>query len=259
MTAGWTTFANGADPLHPFPERWVADGGAVVISTHCLLPSGDHVTVAVKRDERSGLSFVSDYGCAWEAVSAFGADPDSSRLVNDARRSAQGADWRFSRGLFYVSDVPDHRLPGTIIALANHVQSWVARTATRHVQITEAALDATLLLALERRFGPAAVTREPIVPGDSTRDYTLTATVKLDDARVGLFRTVSVHTGSLYACHAAFGDIARARPDWPRVAVLADQTLWLAPDLVLLGQEATHILDMSRSPDALLLRLAEAA
>ena len=150
-------------------------------------------------------------------------------------------------------------MPGVVITLTNDVQGWVAQTFARQIERADAELDEALLLALQRRSGPTTVSREANVVGDSTRHYSMTTKVRLSGERFGLFRTVRSHAAAIYACHAAFGEIARGQPDWSQVAVVADQQIWAAPDLTLLGQEATHLLDMSRSPDATLARLAEAA
>ncbi len=84
----------------------------------------------------------------------------------------------------------------------------------------------------------------------------MTAVVRLRDDKRGLFRTVHQHASSLFACTTAFGDIARADLSSPRVAVIAGLAAWQAADITLLGQSATHIIDVERGPDSALRRLA---
>lgn len=243
-----------SDPLRSFAEQR-SIGSAVVIDTHCLFPNGDHVSIVVHHDAGKPKSIVSDGGSWWEAMNAAGFDPDANHIVRAATEAATSAGFQFAGGEFNAREVSDEELSATIIILANTVQAFVARAVAR-MRPREASLDAKLLATLERRFGPPAVTHHAEVSGLSSRAYPMTALVKLSRGRVALFRTVTPYPASLYACTAAYGDIARAGSDDPRVAVIERQEAWPAADLALLGQTATSILDLSRSPEAALGHLS---
>lgn len=245
------------DPLASFPERHHVRGGWMV-ATHCLFPNGDQVAVLVRRDAARGRSIVSDGGAAWEALFAAGMDPDSRPLVTSATAAAEDAGLRFAAGEFFFAEVPDEELPGAIISLANVAQGWVVQTVARAKPATEVTLEGRLLEVLDRQFGPAAVTAGAEVSGDSTRSYEMTAVVRLPAGRVGLFRAVQQHATSLYSCTTAFGDIGRVDRSASRIAVISGQDHWPAADITLLGQSATHILDVERAPELALRRLAAA-
>ncbi len=246
---------SGTDLLAPFPERWDVQGG-IMLNTHCLFPSGDHVSIFVRRDDVRGVSVVSDRGAGWEAAFAAGLDPESRACVRSASKAAEQAGARFENGEFFIASVPDAELSGWITHLANLVQGWVTVLVSRARSADEVSLDSRLLQILDQQFGAAAVTRGAEVLGDSTRPYEMTAVVRLRDDKQGLFRTVQQHASSLFACTTAFGDIARADRSSLRVAVIAGLAAWQAADITLLGQSATHIIDVERGPDSALRRLA---
>lgn len=242
------------DPLALFPDRTEGDG-ETRLSTHCLLPNGDHAWVAVRRDATRRISTVSDGGCWWEAIHAAGLDPDTPSAVKAAEASAADSGFHFKHGEFYLRDVPDEELPGTVIVLANTVQSLVARAVAR-MRPREASMDAKLIRTLELQFGPKAVAHHIEVTGDSSRTYQVTAAVQIAKGRRALFRTVTPYPASLFACTAAFNDIGRAGPRDPRVAVIDHQEEWASADLSLLAQTASHILDLSKPAGPTLTRIA---
>ena len=244
-----------ADPLAIFPERW-ADGETQYLSTHCMFPSGDHVVVGVRRDAGRGTSTVTDAGCGWEAIAAAGLNPDSATVIREAMRTAEAAGLHFGAGEFYRPAVPDAELAAMVLILANEVQGCASRVIARARQAPPPMLEDRLVEVLEREFGAGAVTRDAEVLGESTRTYAVTAAVSLRDNRLGLFRAVSPHAASLFACHSAFGDIARLPKAPIRVAVVDSLDDWPAADANFLMQVSTHILDMNRNPQRAVHRLA---
>lgn len=240
--------------LSLFPERWkVGDG--VLLSTHCMFPNGDQVVVMVRRDPR-GHSILSDNGSAWKALDAAGLDPDQGRILRDAYKHALSHGLSFEAGEFFMRHVEDHLLPGNIIHLANTVQSWVASQISKINHDGNLNLDDRLIMVLEKIYSEKLIGRDLEVPGASTRLYSMSALVSLGNNKVGIFRTVTEHWQSFFACHTAFGDIALAEPKSKRVAVIEQQQNWASSDLALIGQTATHIIDLDRQPDAELRRLA---
>ncbi|WP_424139979.1 hypothetical protein [Roseomonas chloroacetimidivorans] len=242
------------DPFALFPERWEGRDG-VHISTHCMFSNGDHVGILVRQD-RKGRSFVSDNGCAWEALAAAGLDPDTGRLVTDARNYAEAHGIAFSAGEFFARDVDAEVLSGHVMHLANTVQSWVALHVSKISHVGSLSLDDRLLFALDRVYGHQVVGRHLEVAGDSTRTYEMTAVVTVAENRSAIFRTVAPVPASFFACHTAFADVALARRKDIRVAVIEGSERWQSADLALLGQAASHVIDLDRNAETAFRRLA---
>ncbi|WP_207553521.1 hypothetical protein [Teichococcus deserti] len=152
--------------------------------------------------------------------------------------------------------IKDALLPGYIIHLANRVQAWVASQVARITHNHDVDLDTRLLEILDRIYGEKVVGRTVEVNGDSTRLYSMSAVVALPDNRTAIFRTVVDVPQSFFACHTAFGDIALAHPDSERIAVISAKQRWTSADLSLVGQTATHIVDLDSQPEYELRRLA---
>jgi hypothetical protein len=228
------------------------DGGGVAVSTHCLYPGGDGVTVRV--DVESAGYRVSDDGGGWTALLQAGIDPSPSQLRR-AHSVAEDGGIAFDEGAFLADEIGESQLGAAILMVANASQRWVRDVLDEQERRVERDLKRRVLEQLKRLFPAHAIEQDRSIAGDSTKAYHIAQIVKLDN-RLLLIEPVANQANALAATFLKFSDIGKAHNDWPREAVIQGKSSWRAEDVNVLAEVSTGVTDIETGLDPIRSRYA---
>jgi hypothetical protein len=216
------------------------DAGGVAVSTHCLYPGSDGVTVRV--DVESAGYRVSDDGGGWTALLQAGIDPSTSQ-VRRAHAVAEEGGMAFRQGTFLADEIGEDQLGAAIVMVANASQRWVRDVLDEQERRVERDLKRRVLEQLKRLFPAHAIERDRSIVGDSTKAYHVAQTIKLGN-RLLLIEPVANQANALAATFLKFSDIGKAHGDWPRESVIQRKSGWKAEDINLLAEVSTGVSDI---------------
>ena len=113
---GWLVIRSSSRRWCPYTTCRQVDGGTLV-TTQCLYPGGDGVSVVV--GQGAGGYRVSDDGAGWEALLAAGMEVSPSTHGKRARSIAETMGVEFRSGSLIADVIADTQLGAAIVIVAN--------------------------------------------------------------------------------------------------------------------------------------------
>jgi hypothetical protein len=212
----------------------------VRVPTHCLYPGGDSVAVKVALAE-SGLR-VSDDGLAWATLLAAGLDPSPSQ-IRSAYAVASETGLAFEHGAFVADEVAEDQLSAAILVVANASQRWVVGVLGDVGRRADRDLKRRVRESVRRIFSTAKIDGDKEIVGESTKKYVIAEVIQSAKGTL-LIDPVTNHQNAIASAFLKFTDIGRAKPEWPRVAVVENLPSWKAEDVNVLSEASTSVIDI---------------
>lgn len=240
--------------LVPYSTCRKVDNGTLV-TTHCLYPGGDGVSVVVGNGE--GGYRVSDDGTGWQALLAAGIEVLPSTHGKRARLIAQMMGLEFRGGSFIADEIAEAQLGAAIVIVANASQRWVTDVLSERQRRVERDLRRLVADQLARLFAKDHSTQAHL-SGATSKTYEFANVVKLPN-RLLIVEPVTNHAGAIAATFLKLTDVHNAHPDFPREVVIQDQDSWKSEDLSVLSEASDGIRDIARGLEPLREKYPEAA
>lgn len=227
------------DAIAGSQQPWIADG-LIRVPTTTLFPSGEVINLAISPNRTGGFR-VSDDGLGRTAVLDEGVHHMRPGDRRRAEAIAEQSGIRFEGDAFVVDDVAAQNLVTAMALVAEASRAWATQMLERSVRNRERALVEVVREKLERAYSSPMVQSKLAVLGASSSQYDFDFGVKLSDGRIALFEIISPAPPSVAFAHTKFSDVQRARPDWPREAVVENLSDWPSESLALLSQVTSHV------------------
>ncbi|MBX3516802.1 MAG: hypothetical protein KF815_07660 [Rhodospirillales bacterium] len=241
--------------LAPYTACRPVDGGTLV-TTQCLYPGGDGVSVLVGQGA-DGYS-VSDDGAGWQALLAAGMEVSPSTHGKRARSIAATMGVEFRRGSFIADAIGDAQLGAAIVIVANASQRWVTDILSERQRRVERDLRRLVADQLARLFTRDRISTHRQLSGATSKTYEFANIVALPN-RLLIVEPVANHAGAIAASFLKLTDVHNAHPDFPREVVIEDQDSWKSEDLAVLSEASDGIRDIARGLEPLRAKYPEAA
>lgn len=243
-----TLSAIAADVAKSLGEAVETPGGWF-IRTPLVYPSG--TTVVVRIDGSKNRYFVSDIGAGYQEAMMINASLSYGAI---ARALIRDTAVSFDNRSFFVAESEGDEVVDVVGAIANCSQRAVIETALKHEARKTDVDRATLISRLQSAFGSRIVEKDVGVRGASSVEWEVTARVISPTNVISLFDYARPHKNSVTSVAAKFHDIARLERAPRRIVTVRDQNE-MGHYIGLLSQAAT-VIELSRTPDPVLLRLA---
>lgn len=242
------------EALAPYTACRQVDGGTLV-TTQCLYPGGDGVSVVVSQG--AGGYRVSDDGAGWQALLAAGMEVSPSTHGKRARLIAEmmGVDFR---GSFIADEIAVSQLGAAIVIVANASQRWVTDVLSERQRRVERDLRRLVSEQLARLFPKDRVRNQAPLSGATSKTYEFANIVTLPN-RLLIVEPVANHAGAIAATFLKLTDVHNAHPDFPREVVIEDQDNWKSEDLAVLSEASDGIRDITKGLERLREKYPEAA
>lgn len=241
--------------LAPYTTCRRVDGGTLV-TTQCLYPGGDGVSVVVGQ---GAIGYrVSDDGTGWQALLAAGIEVLPSTHGRRARSIAQMMGVEFCNGSFIADEIAEAQLGAAIVIVANASQRWVTDVLGERQRRVERDLRRLVADQLARLFAKDRISTHAQLSGATSKTYEFANVVKLPH-RLLIVEPVANHAGAIAASFLKLTDVHNAHPNFPREVVIEDQDSWKAEDLAVLSEASDGIRDIARGLEPLREKYSEAA
>lgn len=210
-------------------------GDSSYVNLPLFYPSGGAVTIVIGRAE--GGFRVSDGGFAYRELEMIGAEHMFGRNAESFATAIEAK--HDKRQLYMIANVD--QLVGAIAEIGSASARLAHKVADKVTARNEAEIAAALYDRLVKVFGPARVEPEAKLVGASTKEWDLSALVRLDDRMIA-FEAVANHHSSVYSATTMFHDLALLERQPVRVAVVRDKKA-MGAYLGMLSQAAHVIQD----------------
>ncbi len=241
--------------LVPYTTCRQVDGGTLV-TTQCLYPGGDGVSVVV--GQGAGGYRVSDDGAGWQALLAAGMEVSPSTHGKRARSIAETMGVEFRSGSFIADEVTDAQLGAAIVIVANASQRWVTDVLSERQRRVERDLRRLVADQLARLYAKGSIRTHAHLSGATSKTYEFANIVTLPN-RLLIVEPVTNHAGAIAATFLKLTDVHNAHPDFPREVVIEDQDSWKSEDLAVLSEASEGILDIAKGLNLLRNKYPQAA
>ena len=222
------------EALAPFNECHLVEG-QIAVTTHCLYPSNEAVTVYVSGGKNGAL--VSDEGAAIDVLSVHKRlIPDSERYL---RRFCTAPGLRVLAGKICSPEVSFDQLSAAVVLVAN-ASAAAAHWGIEHIKVhKERDLRGDLFGELRKRFSKDQIQQDAKLTGKSSRRYRFDSVVTLDRGRLLAIDAVLPDANSINSHAIAHLDL-RQKEDKNIIQRLVydDEQEWNAADLNLLQMAA---------------------
>lgn len=223
-------------------------GGGHFIRTPMLYPSGSSAVIRI--DGSDDRFFVTDNGMGYDEALMFNAAHGYAVV---ARTLIRDTEIGFDSRSFFVAHAAADELVGVVGAIANYSQRAVIETVVRHEARKKDADRAMLLHRLDSVFGTRRVEKDVTIRGSSTVDWEVTARIQSDNI-VSIFDYARPHKNSVSSAAAKFHDIARL--DVPPRRIISVRDYAAMGNFVGLLSQAANVIELEKTPDEVLRRLA---
>lgn len=242
--------------LAPYTACRQADGGTLV-TTQCLYPGGDGVSVVVGQGAGGGYR-VSDDGAGWQALLAAGMEVSPSTHGKRARSIAEMMGVEFRSGSFIADEIAEAQLGAAIVIVANASQRWVTDVLSERQRRVERDLRRLVADQLARLYAKDSIRTHAHLSGATAKTYEFANIVTLPNCLL-IVEPVANHAGAIAASFLKLTDVHNAHPDFPREVVIEDRDGWKAEDLAVLSEASDGIRDIGGGLEPLREKYPEAA
>lgn len=207
------------------------EDGAQRVSTSCLYPGGELVTLSIYKTSQ-GFCRVTDDANALETLVSYGVDINQSHIKQASHLAqARGMLFDTKRQQFSSSEVHISQLEAAIIFLSNTIQEFVGNITANISAEKERTLKNLLhdKLANEIRIPKHALTKDYELTGQSNKKYTFGNAIIINDISI-LIEAVSNHQNSIAPTYLKLQDVHERYPEYKREAVISKPNEWSAPN-----------------------------
>jgi len=223
--------------------RCVKKGNGYVISTHCMYPSGEHVSIHINKTGKE--YFITDASSAFLEVLSYGIDVTKTHLKRAAILSdAIGA--VFDKGEFSIRDVSESNLAAAILWLANFVQKWVGEISYDYEIKMEEQLKLQVNENLHKIFFKEKIKQNVALTGLSTKKYTVDNIVYLEQRKKPLIvDVIPNHHNAISASYLKHSDIKKNTSEYIHEAIIDNHSVWKAENINVLSDVFDGVLKAS--------------
>lgn len=227
------------EALKPFCSL-TESGGAVVVPTHCLYPSGTIVTVYVVGGEREAV--VSDEGGAIDQLTTHNhliPKRERDRLL---KRFCRESGLRSTHGRIYSPPVTGEQLVAAVLRVAN-ASAAAAKWGHEHYKLKQKRnLHEELHSLISNSFDEDRVESGAKLSGKSTRTYTFSEVIRINQNHFLVVDPVVPDANSINSRVVAHLDLKQLEDDrFVQRVVYDEEDDWSSADLSLMQMASTLV------------------
>ncbi|WAC26277.1 hypothetical protein [Ancylobacter sp. SL191] len=222
------------------------DGGQAHFRTPFLSPSGATIPIVMHPDDDNGWMVHDDGFGALEAELTGGLH--AYRQV--ARAIADREGLHFDQRMIFCASVPEDWLANAVIMLGSAVRQALVRTAERQAMASYDLSRRVLFEKLEIGFGRDRLVRDAELSGRAGSTWKVDALVSVPGRWRAVYDVVTPNANSVASSFIKLTDIGQVDDAPLRIAVKQRGAAFEAPQITLLSQAASVVVDLDQSVES---------